>query len=541
MNLGELKKRMPTKNWAEVRDKLYRHTRGLGIYEYLKKQRPNEPDDVLKFRVETLNKLTKDIFRKGLNNAKRMLLETPLIVDCNEEIKQIALGDNFKAKNDGFTDLYTLLVSWLQYIIEDPNGLLVVIPISTNEELNPSFLTENERVYYHLDYVNSKDIVYKSEQYNIYNWNGYMLMDTKETMWLLTRLSDGTYSSELWYNHLTGHKLSTEMGGYDTSNYEDQSYLDSYFDGAVEFADAFINQYENLKAEMLQNSFPIREFREMPCNQCNGDGTIIHNEKEIDCKTCSATGKMLHYNTNTIFIRPKSNKLTETDTKAQDDPLIQYYSPPMNGTQLNYTFCFDLYERAGEAIGATVTKMAQSGVAKQEDKESYYSMLSQIMSNIVRLYQFSISSIQSIYLMDTDTPISVTPSKDIKLNSTDYVMHVIKNLETAGVPKEIVSSQLSELMEKTTNSSESVIIKLMPIVDILYGKESQDIVMLKSLTNTPVTPKVLFIHMNAYSVFKEIDLTQPKETILSQFNIIIEQRFTIFNNENQPIRIGEFE
>lgn len=541
MVLRELRKKIPYKYWENVRQKMYRHTRGIGIYNYLKKQRPNEPDDVLDFRVKTLNKLTKDVFRKGMNNAKKMLLDTPLIFDCNEDLKQIALGDNFKSKNDGYTDLYTLLIDYLQFIIEDPNGLLVVIPIALSEEIIPSFAPQNERIYYHVDYVNSKEIYFKSDDYNIYHWKNYLIKDSLNTMYYLTELNDGTYTENIWYNHETGHKLSTEMGGYDTSNEDDKSYLDSFFDGAVEFADAFMNQYENLKAEMLQNSFPIREFREMPCNQCDGVGTIIHNEKEIECKTCNGTKKMLHYNSNSIFIRPKTNSLIDTDKKAQDDPLIQYYSPPMNGTQLNYTFSFDLYERAGEAIGATVTKMAQSGVAKQEDKESYYSMLSQIMYNMVRLYQFSLSCMQSILFMDWETPIRVNPSKDIKLNSTDYVLNVIKNLETAGVPKEIVSSQLSELMEKTTNSSESVIIKLLPIVDILYGKNSQDIVMLKSLTNTPVTPKALFINMNAYSIFKEIDLKQDKDVILSEFRRIAEERYNEFQNENQPLKIGDFE
>jgi hypothetical protein len=135
----------------------------------------------------------------------------------------------------------------------------------------------------------------------------------------------------------------------------------------------------------------------------------------------------------------------------------------MTGTELNYRFSFDLYDRAGEAIGATVTKMAQSGVAKEEDKESYYSMLAQIMQNTVRLYHFSVSCIQSIWANDQLTAIKVTPSKDIRLNSQSYILSLVNTYKDAGVPAEIISTQLSQLVSRNTNTKESIIIKFTAI------------------------------------------------------------------------------
>jgi hypothetical protein len=526
LDLNQLKNSMPKDSWHEVKEKLYRHTRGVGMDTYLRKQRPSEPNDVLKWRIDTLNKLTKDVFRRGLNNATRMLLETPLLLDCNEEVRAYVENDNFYS-HSGWVNMYSKLVDYFQYIIEDPNGLLAVIPISEGkEELSPQLTPTNERLGFKLDYIPSENLVFYSADVAIYYWDGHLFYDDTENIWELFPISGG-YRFELWYNHNAGHKLSSHLGGYKSSDKNNKPYFDSFFDGAVEFADGFVNQYENLRAEMLRNSFPISEFREMPCNVCNGKKHVTLDDGTVeDCKNCNATGKLIHYNTNTAFIRPKKSSLTDLDTGVSQDPLVSYYAPPMTGTELNYKFSFDLYNRAGEAIGATVTKMAQSGVAKEEDKESYYSMLAQIMQNTIRLYQFSVSCIQVIWANDIETPIKITPSKDIRLNSQSYILDLVKTYREAGVPPEMVADQLSQLVKRNTSIDEAKIIKLMPRVNVLYGKPMQDIVMLKSMAGSPVNDYTLFVNLNAYRIFKMIDLKdKDNQEIIAEFDRVARIEF----------------
>jgi hypothetical protein len=542
LDLNQLKYAMPKEAWQDVKSKMYRHTRGVGMGEYLRIQRPSEPREVLEFRIKTLHKLTKDVFRKGLNNSVRMLLETPLLLDCNAEVKQLVESDNFDS-HSGWTDLYKKIVDHFQDVIEDPNGMLVVLPINgMGEQIEPSTVPENERVYFYIDYVSSDNVVFYSNDMAIFEWKGRVFQDTKDVIFELKKQTNG-YIQEVWYVHNTGHKLSTHLGGYNSSDENNRKFYDSFFDGAVEFADAFVNQFENLKAEMLQNSFPLREFREMTCNTCKGKGRLPNEKNEItECQPCNGSGKIVNFNTNSIFFKPKRQSLADDTTTPTQDPLVTYYAPPMTGTELNYRFSFDLYDRAGEAIGATVTKMAQSGVAKEEDKESYYSMLAQIMQNTVRLYHFSVSCIQSIWANDQLTSIKVTPSKDIRLNSQSYILSLVNTYKDAGVPAEIISTQLSQLVSRNTNTKESIIIKLLPLVDTLYGKSMQDIVMLKSMAGSPVSEFGLYVHLNAYRIMKQIEFQdKSNEQIISEFNELAKSEFDKYKSDNPTFVINEFE
>jgi hypothetical protein len=535
MDLRQLEMSMPKWAWSEVYTKVTRHTNGTGIADYLRIQRPSEPKEVLDFRIKTLNKLTKDIFRKGLNNAHRVLIETPLLLDANEEVMQLVEADNFDS-HSGWVNLYSKIIDLLQNVIQDPNGLLIVVPINgTGEDISPLTVPLNERVYFYIDYVPSSDVIYYSTDMAIYKWKGYTFKDDKNEIYTLTEYN-GKVIEDLWYIHNTGHKLSTYLGGYKSQDDNGKEYFDSFFDGAVEFADAFMNQYVNLQATMLQNTFPVREMREMPCNACNGKGRLPNDKGELeDCGTCKGSGKIINYNTNTVFIRPKKTSIAEDNLPVQQDPLITYYNPPIDGANLSYQFSFDLYNRAGEAIGATTVKMAQSGVAKEEDKESYYSMLSQIMSNTVRLYQFTISSIQSIWLNDQQTPISVKPKKDIRENLTDYLINKVNIMKELNVPEPIVSGVLSELLSKYSGYDDSVIIKVLPLVNPLFGKTMQDIVMLKSMAGSPVTDYALYVHLNGYRILKQMDLHEKTiEQIVQEFKVIAEREF----NENRPLSNG---
>jgi hypothetical protein len=534
LDLNQLKQSMPKKAWEEVKTKLYRHTRGVGIDLYLQKQRPSEPKEVLKWRIDTLNKLTKDIFRKGLNNANRALIENPLLLDANEEVKQYVESDNFYS-HSGWVNLFAKLVDNLQVNIEDPNGLLIVMPISENkEDLTPQATPQNEKIGFKVDYVDSDNVYFYSHDLAIYMWNGRLFYDDNETMWELIETKGG-YAFELWYNHNTGHKLSTYLGGYKSSDENGKAYFDSFFDGAVEFADAFMNNNENFRASMVRNAYPISEFREMPCNVCDGKKYIIDEENQHkECGTCHGTGKLFNYNTNTVFIRPKKTSLVDDNASVQADPLVTFYSPPIEGMQLNMTYCDELYRKAGEAIGATITNSNQSGVAKQEDKESYYSMMAQVQQNVIRLYQFSVSCIQSIWANDTETPIKATATGDIRKSSTSYLVDTIEIYKNANVPAQMIANQMSELLKKNSSFDEATIIRLLPQVDVLYGKPSTDIVMLKSMAGSPVNDYTLYVNLNAYRLFKTIDLENKEDfQIINEFNTLAKREFEV-NKPNEP-------
>jgi len=534
LDLNQLKQSMPKMAWSEVKTKLYRHTRGVGVGEYLRTQRPSEPKEVLKWRIDTLNKLTKDIFRKGLNNANRALIENPLLLDANEEVKQYVEDDNFTS-HSGWVNLYAKLVDSLQYVIEDPNGLLVVMPISENkEDINPQLTPQNERISFKVDYVSSDNVYYYSHELSIFMWNGRLFYDDAQTMWELIEVKGG-YAFELWYNHGAGHKMSTYLGGYKSSDEDGKTYLDSFFDGAVEFADAFINNNENFRASMVRNAFPVSEFREMPCNVCDGKKYTINEDGEHeDCKTCQGTGKLLHYNTNTAFVRPKKSSLAESDTSVQADPLVTYYSPPIEGMELNMRYCDELYRKAGEAIGATITNSNQSGIAKQEDKESYYSMMAQVQQNMVRLYQFSVGCIQTVWANDLETPVKVSISGDIRQSSTEYLITTIEAYKNANVPPQMIANQMSELLKKNSAVDEAVIVRLLPQVDVLYGKPMQEVVMLKSMAGSPVTDYTLYVNLNAYRIFKMIDLEGKEDfQLIAEFNQLAKREFDL-NRPSEP-------
>jgi hypothetical protein len=114
---------------------------------------------------------------------------------------------------------------------------------------------------------------------------------------------------------------------------------------------------------------------------------------------------------------------------------------------------------------------------------------------------------------------------------------LVKTYREAGVPPEMVADQLSQLVKRNTSIDEAKIIKLMPRVNVLYGKPMQDIVMLKSMAGSPVNDYTLFVNLNAYRIFKMIDLKdKDNEQIIAEFDRVARIEFENYKpSVNEPV------
>ena len=101
------------------------HMRRLKPERILLKRRPNEPEEILNYRLENFEPITYGSIRRAYDNVSRIFTPSnfPLSID-NEQIKKYLEEKNFNRMT--FIEYYSNLV--FSRMLEDANGFLVWLP-----------------------------------------------------------------------------------------------------------------------------------------------------------------------------------------------------------------------------------------------------------------------------------------------------------------------------------------------------------------------------------------------------------------------------
>jgi hypothetical protein len=263
---------------------------------------------------------------------------------------------------------------------------------------------------------------------------------------------------EVIYEHNSGIMPWVTLGGRVVPKYD--SYGNTFkvyksdFSPAIPYlndAAIFDNQH---KSVMLATCFPIKFVEGVDCNSCNGVGRVPdpnNSDNSITCKTCHGHGKVLSITPLAAYnLNPTTSKFGDND-KQQVEP-IRYYSPDVSTIQETNKVASEALGKAEQVLNINRSlKAAQSGVAKELDREPEYIEVGKISDDVYARYKDVLRIIQAIVFMDTESAIMVNPPISFDLKTETELMAEFA-LSQKGLPTAIRYESYISYVDRRYNS-----------------------------------------------------------------------------------------
>ena len=521
---------IPTKQWEKASDKILLHTRGKGLAELLHKYRPNEPKDITEYRTNNSYLYTRDSFIKAIDAFKKSVRSVGLSYDVQEELEQVLANKRINTPL-GTYSIVQYLISIFQEVVEYPNAHLVWLP--TNPDLNAEYNPPNhpmgvEGFNVQLDFEPyiAKDVLYFDAHCTIWchgKWkfrhNGkvqsakyYMGVDPSGFYrYIPIGYKNGKlkYVTEEYYvpDNGLGFRPTRPLGG-DLSSVEvmgeDFQYFESYLANAAEYGKDFLSSYSDAKAVQIKNAYPLRVFNESICGSCNGQGYRTIKGVDHTCSDCNGSGKMF---TTSPYGDIQRKPTGRRDDNGKSTPFVEYYSSGSELLEFNMNHCFNtLLPKVDDALCLNYVRTAQSGTAKEEDKECYYALMEKIVGNYIEMLEFSLKAIQNIIIYDKadHRRVRVYSIRSVRSANTFDFIKEVSQLNSSTLPSQMKSAITKQYLADIKSDIERKTLGVILEHDVLYGKTEADILNLSAAIDSPITKEDMEFHLRGIVTLNEL-------------------------------------
>lgn len=532
-------------DWERVYDSMVVHTRGVKPKKLLDLKRPNEPLDIREYRLANYRPITKHGINQAIDSVYRTLYGSNYSVTYSKNIDEYLTETEFEFLGEEIDFKQMFFRNLLRLVFDDPNGLLVWMPENPDKELPPIEADATQPINVVPVYVKSKDIIFFKDESFAYRVgkmiveipagnnktkpesHDYFFIISKEYIWKYVpywdtekkrvsyrtedyyslSLTDGQPNAERDFPSLVGHKL----GGNISYNEEGKIYYDSFFGCYVPFGDEAICSFSDDQAVRVRYNFPYVSVKGQACIGCKGTGKVTikegeHKGKISSCKTCEGSGK-------TVPFTPFGHYLKEPPSSQDNEsyvsqPAVEFYSPDVAILQNAYTTWEDLLEKAKETVNLIFTKEAQSGVAKEIDRETKYETLMKISNNFFELIQWSLDIIEAyrVPISSNRQDSVVRKPKTFAVKTETELGAELNEMIAKESPQSFIATTAKRLSEKIYSDDDEAqrIIEIQTVWDVLFGKTSAQISQLK-VTGGADTLDCLR-HTHSYTILASIAL-----------------------------------
>jgi hypothetical protein len=418
-------------DWEHIRKQIEPHFYGE-VPHVLEESFPNEDPEILAYRKQTYQPKTESPVVKAITDLSRLLSSAKhsILFDNND------MENWFRDYKIGDDDLFRYFFKVVTpNRVSDPNALMVVEP--TGDGLTSDRVSVDVK----FSIIQSDRVIFNDPDYNLIIYKGvskpkytnpaqigmsgiYMVVTDQ----FYGRIDNGSFT--VLYEHQTGLNPWFTLGGRAIQKYD--TYGNTYtiyksdFSAAVPYlndAAIFDNQH---KSVMLSTCFPIKFVDGIDCDTCSGMGRIADphdHDKYITCGDCHGHGKKLFISPLAGYnLSPEPMVIGTADDKKQRDP-IRFYSPDTSTIQMTSDERTHALDNAKTVLNIDRSlKSAQSGIAKEMDREPEYLEIGRISDDMYSKLNHTLSVVQGLIFMDTTSNISVNPpvSFDIK-NETELM------------------------------------------------------------------------------------------------------------------------
>lgn len=414
------------KVWKSVKDAIKPHVYGE-VPETLRKAFPNEDEEITKWRNENYQHKTLSPVEKAMGELLRLLSTSKHSVYFqNVEMQNWYKSVKFNGK-DLFSYFFDVVVPMR---ILDPNAVMVILPTGRGLE------DDRVQVDIKLQIISSDRMIFNDPDepliiYRDVNRKKYTAINDVMIDGVYTVITDEFYGEikegefRQLYAHNSGMNPWFTLGGRAKVFYDgnDRDYVVYYsdFSPAVPYLnDAAIFDNQD-KAIMLASGFPLRFVKGLQCMDCGGHGYFPDQEdhtKKIECKSCEGSGLKQSFSPMGAYnvVTPPTVPKTEGEDVFVDP--IKYYSPDPSILVTVTKKASDALEKAEQVLNINRSlKSAQSGIAKEMDREPEYIEVAKISTDIYRKFGHMLRVVQALREMDVKSDITVNEPMSFDLKT----------------------------------------------------------------------------------------------------------------------------
>lgn len=535
-------------DWEKVFKSMAVHTRKRVPEELLLARRPNEEPLIHQYRINNYRAITYGSMNKALDDLYRIVSGisfTLTIPDNVGEYLRNTVIDNYcnsaSTQNEIINAKMFIEKICLKRDIEDPNGFLIVHP--TGEGLTDSSkkVVPMPKLVLSSQYVYSDATVFiylSDEKSPLREDSGKMVLEGeiyyfigKSEFWKFYQTgskADPTWIQEKVYSHNLDAFPVIVLGG----DMNTEGFYDSYFSPYLAFGDEAVHQFSDWQAIQTTSSFPHKEEFMNECYVSVADKGNPASDQEEGYQG-GGNGRKLDLSAmqkspyGTIKRKIPVGNLNE-DTLDPEIPSIRFIAPPIEVAKYAGEMWVKLIEMAEKALNIDMNVgVNQSGVAKQMDKESQYSMITKIGTNFFDNIYLNYLKIVDGYLNRTTlakSSCSISKPQTFWVKNEQDLIQEITTLKTSNAPAPFLAEATLELSRKRFNGNpvNEKIFKFIALYDpyFIYTAAEKN----NMLSSTVMTKEDYIRSLRMFSILNQmVEEKSPAEFLKTDFKAIHEK------------------
>lgn len=530
--------------WVDVMTDMAVHAYGWKPKELIEKQRPNEPNNIQKYRVENYRPITKRGINKATDKLSSIFSQSGFVVKTDQSTLDYIDQEIFETDTFETLNLYQYFEKVVipDHIV-DPNGLIVVNPgeaKEVNEKREPKIqIVPSARIMH----LNSEFFSFLSDEKSEVTKNRKKVMEgevyhiyTKDSFYKLVQVGnilDKKFVGELVYFHDLGVLPFVIMGGI-----KQKGLYKSFFDSYLPYADEAIVEFSDYQAVRVLSAFPVKEMAAIECDfkGCGGRGYIGENLDDI-CRKCNGTGSYVPVSPFDILMR--SEKSAAMGEQIDTRPMLQYHTPPVDILKFIDDAWKSSVEEAERSLNLIFVDASQSGVAKAIDREDSDTMLNKIASNLFDNLMTNVIYFIGLYRKEiNEKPIILRPSS-FRIKTESELSEELGFLVEKGAPLPFIVEATKDLSTKRFSGDEVTkrVFEVLPLYDPLFGLSVAEKMQL-NVTGATTVEEVRKSQL-AYQMIQELMQAEGREVIFEPFSglkIMLDEIFS--KQRNNPIIDG---
>lgn len=385
-----------------------------------------------------------------------------------------------KAKNFDGLDIYDYITDILTpAIVNDPNGAIVVYPNDFYRVNETEGMPQDEDAGMpEIEYISSEQILYCSD--DLLAWHehrGAFVVDSEDYYFIPFDHNGKKYltSEAVVLPHVLGVAPFRQLGGYKMYSKDLGHYYLSFFSGAIDWANIAVRDFLDVQAAK-KDLIPITQQIEIECNTCHGVGSVPVLCEDgsagcsASCSNCNGKGTISRNLGDVITV----DRQDIVDGKMPD--YLRYISADVASLNAMSTEFDGLYKRFQEALYLKFSDLAQSGIAKEMDREKLYKFLMSFSNNLFNIVADLLTYIDAL-LNNTEvnnSHISVRRPTQFKLKTDSDLRDELRQLQTAGADEMAVKTVSDSLtMLASDNTVTEYKLEILSLYDPLRYKTDQ--------------------------------------------------------------------
>lgn len=392
------------KEAQEFAEKIRVHADGLYPEKLIAARRPHEPAEVQEYRKTIWEPKTEPTINKVFTSLSKIRRSSDWAVNYpQDEFTRIPEGERLEDYAERNFPYFTSVTNWVfsmllrEYLI-DPNAVMLVYPLDIPEDPTAFFKP------YPTVFSSANVIEYREENYCIlinplgstyvdkgvtYKGKSFYVVSTEQVLRYDQKNNKGEYRLGIQNNHGLGFMPAYQLKAVLFSSFEDSFLYKSRLCGMIPGLNEAAREYSDLQAAKVMSIYPERwEFTSNECKECNGTGKTMPTPTapESSCNKCEGKGwvpngpysKMLIGRGaldmaagQPLPIPPAGYVEKDVETvKVQDAGVDKHLYSAL--ASINMQFLDN-------------TPLAQSGIAKEVDRDETTNFVHGVAEDIVRI------------------------------------------------------------------------------------------------------------------------------------------------------------